>query len=332
MKSVLKKVFNNENLSEIEAYEAMSRMVEAKDDPIVVAGFLGALSSKGIVKDELLGFVKSLREHSNSLDISSTNLIDTAGTGGDGADTFNISTTACFILAAAGLAVCKHGNRSVSSKCGSADVIEALGINVDGSAEEVAKSIDTKNFGFIFAPKFHPSLKNVAPIRKALAARTVFNILGPLVNPSPVKRQIIGVFDKKYHQLMAEVLRDLGSEEVLLVTGQDGLDEFSLVKPTHVTHLKNNDIISYVLKPEDLLLERCSIEDLKGGDAKDNALITEEILSGKKGPKTDIVHLNAGAALMVGGLAKTLQEGILLSREIVESQKAIKLLRSLQNG
>ena len=219
----------------------------------------------------------------------------------------------------------------VSSKCGSADVIEALGINVDGSAEEVAKSIDTKNFGLHLHQSFILA-KNVAPIRKALAARTVFNILGPLVNPSPVKRQIIGVFDKKYHQLMAEVLRDLGSEEVLLVTGQDGLDEFSLVKPTHVTHLKNNDIISYVLKPEDLLLERCSIEDLKGGDAKDNALITEEILSGKKGPKTDIVHLNAGAALMVGGLAKTLQEGILLSREIVESQKAIKLLRSLQNG
>ena len=225
MRTILETVFNAQNLTVEKAYEAMSSMVEAKEDPLVVSAFLGALSSKGVVKDELLGFVRSLRDHADRLKINHSNMIDTAGTGGDGANTFNISTTVAFMLAAAGIGVCKHGNRSVSSKCGSADVIEALGIKVDGSADEVASSIEKNNFGFIFAPKFHPSLKNVSGIRRALKTRTVFNILGPLVNPASVKKQVIGVFDKNYHGIMAEVLRDLGSEEVMLVTGQDGLDE-----------------------------------------------------------------------------------------------------------
>ena len=318
-------------MSEKQAHEAMDLMMSGEADPELIAAFLGALAAKGIVKEELTGFVKSLRSHANTINITHEKLIDTAGTGGDGANTFNISTTACFILAAAGLGVCKHGNRSVSSKCGSADVIEALGIDVNMTGDKLAESIDENGFGFIFAPKFHPSLKHVGPVRKKLAVRTVFNILGPLVNPSPVKRQIIGVYDKAYHEVMAEVLRDLGSDEIILVTGKDGLDEFSLVEESYVTHLKEGKIFSYVVKPEDLMMERCSIEDLKGGDAKENAIIIEEILSGVKGPKADIVHLNAGAALMIGGLGKTLGDGVLLSREIVESGKAIEQLRKVQS-
>ena len=278
----------------------------------------------------MLGAVKSLREHSTQVHTKHKSLIDTAGTGGDGANTFNISTTTCFILAAAGLGVCKHGNRSVSSKCGSADVLEALNIDLDMDSDQLVKSIEEHGFGFIFAPRFHPSLRHVGPVRKKLAVRTIFNILGPLVNPSPVKRQVIGVYDQKYHQVMAEVLKELGSEEVMLVTGKDGLDEISLVDETFVTHLKDQKIFSYVVRPEDFLMERCQVADLKGGDAVENAKILERILSGEKGPKADIVHLNAGAALMVGGLVNTLGDGVLMSREIIESGKALAQLRKVQ--
>lgn len=333
MKQYLTKLFARQSLSEGEAYDAMDLLMGGEASPEEVGAFLGALRGKGESIDEIVGCAKSLRNHARTLNIKRSDLIDTCGTGGDGANTFNISTCNAFVIAAAGLGVCKHGNRSVSSKCGSADVLEELGVPIDQEPEDVAKSIDNFGFGFLFAPKFHPAMGQVVPIRKKLGARTIFNLLGPLVNPAVTKRQVIGVYDRTMLKPFAHVLSSLGSEEVMLVTGDDGLDEITLTTTTQVAHLKDGEVSNYSLSPEDLGLSRCKPEDLAGGDRALNAAILSSVLKGEeKGPKRDIILANGAAALLVGGVVSNLKDGVEKVADILDSGAAYELLEKLKRG
>ncbi|MFW7380413.1 MAG: anthranilate phosphoribosyltransferase [Oligoflexus sp.] len=331
MKPYLSKLFERQALSQEEAQAAMDTLMRGEATPEEVGAFLGALRGKGEVIDEIVGFARSMRQHAKTLQLSRTGLVDTCGTGGDGTDTFNISTANALLIAAAGLAVVKHGNRAVSSRCGSADVLAALGIKIDQSPEEVAADVERFGFGFLFAPLFHPAMKHVAPVRRQLGVRTIFNLLGPLVNPANAKRQVIGVYDDSMLEPLAEALKELGSEEVMLVSGADGMDEITCVSTTRVAHLKNNRISFYTISPEDLGIKRAQADELKGGDPAMNAGIIEQIFAGtERGPKRDVVVINAAAALMVGGMVEDLLAGIKLAEEILDSGRALDLLNSLR--
>ncbi|RYZ50483.1 MAG: anthranilate phosphoribosyltransferase, partial [Proteobacteria bacterium] len=252
-------------------------------------------------------------------------------TGGDGADTFNVSTTNALLLAAAGLGVVKHGNRAVSSLSGSADVLEQLKIKVTDTNENLLKTIEEKGFAFLFAPQFHPAMRNIGPVRRALGVRTIFNLLGPLANPAPVKRQVIGVFEARLVPLIAGAMQDLGTEEGLVVWGEDGLDELSIAAQSQVAHLKNGEIRHFHLNPSDFGLKPASIDEIKGGNAEVNAAITLDIFKGRKGPKRDIVVMNAAAALVVAGKAQTWAEGARLAESIIDSGKALAKIKELQS-
>ena len=331
MKPIIGKLFNKESLTRQEARQAMDALMSGSVSPVMVAAFLGALRGKGESVEEICGFAQSMRNHAAKIPLTQKDLVDTCGTGGDGADTFNISTAAAFVLAAAGLYVVKHGNRSVSSLCGSADVLEALGVKVDESPLQVAKSVEETGFGFLFAKTMHPSMKHVAPVRKELSVRTVFNLLGPLTNPAFAKRQVIGVYDKDLLEKMAHVLKELGSEEVMLVHGADGLDEVTLTDKTYVAHLKEGKVESYAITPEDFGFERCSIEDLKGGDASENARILTGILKGEiKGPKRDIVVMNGACALMVAGKAGDFLAARKMVESLLDNKKAYEVLEKVR--
>lgn len=331
MRQYLQKLFSRQSLTEDEAAEAMDLLMTGQVSPEEVGAFLGALRGKGESIEEITGCAKSLRRHAISLPIKRRDLIDTCGTGGDGANTFNISTTNAFIIAAAGLGVCKHGNRSISSKCGSADVLEELGVPIDLEPVEVAKSIDTFGFGFLFAPKFHPAMGHVAPIRRNLGARTIFNLLGPLVNPADTKRQVIGVYDANMLEAFAYVLKSLGSEEVMLVTGRDGLDEITSTTTTLVAHLKKGQVTLYEINPLSYGLSLGKQEDLAGGDRSRNADIVQKILSNKEqGPKRDIVLLNGAAALLVGGVVSSFEEGLTKVDNILKDGAAFEVLQQVR--
>lgn len=327
MKEVLNKLFSRRNLTREEAHDSMDQLMQGKASPEQIAGFLGALRGKGETIQEICGFVESMREHALHLPIKRSDLIDTCGTGGDGANTFNISTTSAFIVAAAGAGVCKHGNRSISSKCGSADVLEELGVPITLNIEQASKSVDQIGFGFLFARTMHPSMGHVAPVRAALGVRTIFNVLGPLTNPANTKRQIIGVYDANLLNTVAEVLKELGSKEVMVVHGEDGLDEVTLTGKTQVAHLKNGHISRYTIHPENFDLSTCSATELKGGDAQSNAQTLLGILQGSiKGPKRDIVVLNAGCALSVIGAAANINSGCRLAENLIDDGKAHEIL------
>ncbi|SME93674.1 anthranilate phosphoribosyltransferase [Pseudobacteriovorax antillogorgiicola] len=333
MKQYLNKLFARESLSEQEANEAMNLLMGGRVSPEEVGAFLGALRGKGETIEEITGCAKSLRDHAIPLRIKRTDLIDTCGTGGDGANTFNISTTNAFVIAAAGLGVCKHGNRSISSKCGSADVLEELGVPIDLEPERVAESIDRYGFGFLFAPKFHPAMGHVVPIRRNLGARTIFNLLGPLVNPAFTKRQVMGVYDRKMLEPFAYVLASLGAEEVMLVTGDDGLDEITTTTTTQVAHLKDGQVKTYTIDPRDYGIDLARAEDLAGGDRKTNADIITRILRGDDhGPKRDIVAINGAAALLVGGKVSDLGEGLKAVHDILDQGKAWEVLQAVRGG
>ena len=327
MKEYLKKLFAGQDLTRRESQEAMDLLMAGETPPEHVGAFLGVLKGKGESIQEIAGLVESMRNHALKLPIQRQDLIDTCGTGGDGAHTFNISTVNSFIVAAAGLGVVKHGNRSISSKCGSADVLEELGVPIDLTPEECAQSVDDIGFGFLFARTLHPSVKNVAPIRSSLGVRTVFNLLGPLTNPAGAKRQLIGIYDPSLLEQLAHVLRELGSEEVMLVHGDDGLDEVTLTAETSVAHLKNGQIRTYKIDPKALGFQLCHTDDLVGGDAAQNGQILEGILGGNiTGPMRDIVVLNAGCALMVGGKADDIPSGIELANSLIDEGKALDRL------
>ena len=329
IKEALSKIVSGSNLSVAEAREVMRQIMHGQATPAQIGAFLTALRMKGETADEITGCALAMRESAITVKPKRDQLVDTCGTGGDGSGTFNISTTVAFVAAGAGLAVAKHGNRSVSSRCGSADLLQALGVNLELSPEQVARCIDEVGIGFLFAPKLHPAMKYALAPRQEIGLRTIFNILGPLSNPAQAKRQLLGVYNSDLTELMAEVLRALGTEHAFVVHGADGLDELSVTGPNKVSELRNSHIETYYLDPQDLGLPRRKMSDLAGGSVGENVIITTALLKGEGGPKKDIVLLNAAAALIAGGKASSFAEGLGLAAEAIDNGNAERKLRQL---
>lgn len=327
MKELLNKVLNKIDLNEAEMTEAMNSIMEGKVNEPQMASFLTALRMKGETVVEITAAAKVLREKADSLKIDSDTVLDTCGTGGDLTGTYNISTAVSFILAASGVKVAKHGNRSVSSKSGAADVLEELGANLAIDNKKVVKLIEDVNVGFMFAPNFHKAMKYAVPVRKQMGIRTIFNILGPLSNPASATHQLVGAFNPDLTEVMAGVLKNLGLKRAMVVHGKDGMDEITVTDKTKVSELKDGEIKSYEISPEDFGLKISPIDTIVGGDAKVNSKIILDIFDNKeKGPKRDILLLNAGACLYITGKVETIKDGVELAKEIIESGKAkIKL-------
>ena len=307
----------------------MDQIMSGQATDAQIGAFLVALRIKGETIDEIVGCAEVMREKATPITTTRPDLIDTCGTGGDASGTFNISTTVAFVACGAGLAVAKHGNRSISSQCGSADVLTALGVNVEASPEKVGECIDEVGIGFLFAIALHGAMKHAIGPRRELATRTVFNILGPLTNPAGAKRQLLGVFDGALTEALAGVLRELGSDQALVVHGSDGLDEITLTGPTRVSELKSGLVNTREIHPEDFGLQTVSAEALKGGDADYNARILRGVLDGGEGPQRDVVLLNAAAAMVVGGLAEDITAGLEVARASIDSGKARQALDRL---
>lgn len=303
------------SLSESDAREAALALMTGDVPPAQAGGLLSALRVRGENGGEILGFARALREHAAPFVRSGEGLVDTCGTGGDGLSTFNVSTLAGIVAASCGARVAKHGNRVVSSRCGSADLLEALGVRIDGSPEVAGRCIDEAGFGFLFAPNYHPTLRQLAPLRRELGFRSIFNLVGPLANPARVTRQVVGVPSPAYLRPVAEALQALGLDHALVVHGDDGADEISLTGPTTVFEVRPGSLDSRVIHPEDAGLKTCRPEDLSGGDAAGNAAIAKRILAGARGPAHDFVVINAAAALVVSGRAGSLREGADQARE-----------------
>jgi len=330
VKDFIKKVVAKQNLTQTEAALAMDTIMKGEATPSQIAAFITALAMKGETVDEITGCAQKMREHAINIHPQQTNLVDTCGTGGDVSGTFNISTVAAFVVAGAGVPVAKHGNRSVSSKCGSADVLEALGVKIDLEPKKVEDCINEIGIGFIFAPNFHKAMKFAMPARREIGIRTVFNILGPLTNPAGASAQVLGVFNSDLTEMLAKVLKNLGTKHALVVHGLDGLDEMSISGKTKVSELKDNKIKTFELSPKDVGLAKGEKDELLGGNANENSAVALEILNGKeKGTKRNMVLLNAGAAIYVGGSAKNLKDGIKLAREAIDSGQAYKKLEEL---
>lgn len=329
LQEAIKKIVTGENLAEYEAEAAMDEIMSGNSSPSQIGGFLIGLRMKGETAEEITGCARSMISNAVPLKLDSDYVIDTCGTGGDGAKTFNISTAVAIIAASAGVKVAKHGNRAVSSRSGSADVLSELGFNIDISPNDARMSIDEAGMGFLFAPKYHIAMKNVAPTRKELGTRTIFNILGPLTNPAFAKGQVLGVYEKGLTHTMAEVLYKLGCERAMVVHGEGGLDELSTTGATFVSELKDGMVKDYVIAPEEFGIPRAALQDISGGDAACNAQIIRDILKGKKGPKRDIVLLNSAAALYIGKIAKDMKEGIKLATGLIDSGAAFDKLEQL---
>ncbi|MBT3184245.1 MAG: anthranilate phosphoribosyltransferase [Nitrospina sp.] len=317
------------DLTEDEMVASMTAIMQGEVADSQLATFLTALQAKGETVAEIVGAARVMRAKAEKLDIKSTSLVDTCGTGGDGADTFNISTASALVTAGAGVTVAKHGNRAVSSRSGSADVLKCLGVNLDANLATVERCVDEAGLGFLFAPLMHKAMKHAAGVRKKLGVRTIFNLLGPLTNPANAQAQVLGVFDVKWVQPLAEVLCGLGCSRALVVHGSDGLDEITLTGVSQVAELKNGEVTSYNLDPAELGFDYCTSADLKGGTPEENAAIIQGILNGEKGAKRDIVVLNSAAAIYVGGKADSLEQGARLAVNSIESGKARDKLKDL---
>jgi anthranilate phosphoribosyltransferase len=329
IKEALSKIVSGNDLSIAEAKVVMGEIMRGEATQAQIGAFLTALRMKGETVNEITGCAQAMRENAIAVKPRRAMLVDTCGTGGDGSGTFNISTTVAFVAAGAGLAVAKHGNRSVSSRCGSADLLQALGVNLELSAEQVAQCIDEVGIGFLFAPILHPAMKHALGPRKEIGLRTIFNILGPLSNPAGAKRQLLGVYDSSLTELIAEVLRALGTEHAFVVHGADGLDELSTTGTNKVSQLHNGKVKTFQLDPRELGLPEAGLNDLAGGDIETNVGIIKSLLRGEKGPKRDIVLLNAAAALIVGGKAQDFAEGLKLAAEAIDSGNALSKLKQL---
>lgn len=329
IRQAIAKLVEREDLAQDEAESAMSQIMHGEATPAQIGAFLTALRMMGETVSEVAGCASAMRRSATPVRPNRDNLVDTCGTGGDGAGTFNISTTAAFVVAAAGHGVAKHGNRAVSSKCGSADVLLALGVNLDLDAEQVAACIDTVGFGFLFAPMFHPAMKHAIGPRRELGMRTVFNILGPLTNPAGAERQLIGVYDERLTEPMAHALQAMGTSAAFVVHGADGLDELSTTGVNRVTHLVGGNVRTFDLDPQDLGLPRTTLSHLSGGsDTEENAAIVRSILGGEDhGSRRDIVLLNAGAALTV--TSGDIAAGLVQAREAIDSGEAMRRLEHL---
>ncbi len=326
----IEKLIQGHNLTSAESGSAMNEIMEGAATPAQMASFLTALRVKGETVQEITGCARVMRDKAIRVEPRRTDLVDTAGTGGDRAGTFNISTTAAFVIAGAGLGVAKHGNRAVSGQCGSADLLEALGVNLDLTPAQVAECIDQVGIGFLFALKLHPAMKNVGPVRKELGVRTVFNILGPLTNPARTPSQIVGVYDDGLTVPMAEVLHALGVRSAYVFHSEDGIDELTTTGLNHIAHYDNGVIYKDQLDARDLGLSRATREDLRGGSAAENAVLTRAILSGaERGAKRDVVLLNAAAALVTGGRVPDLSTGLECAGESIDSGRALAALEGL---
>ena len=324
------KLVEQQNLTEEEAAQAMRQIMEGGATPAQIAAFLTALRIKGETIEEITGCARVMREKATPIRAPYPNVIDTCGTGGDGSQTFNISTTAAFVVAGAGVPVAKHGNRAMSSRCGSADLLQALGVVIELNPEMAEQCLAEVGITFLFAPLFHSAMKHAIGPRREIGVRTIFNILGPLTNPAGAKYQILGVSRKELAEPMARVLRNLGSTRAFVVHGADGLDEITTAGETHVTALDAGKIASYTVSPEQFGLRRVRPGALAGGEARQNAEITVAVLEGKQGPQRDVVLLNAAAALAVAGAVPDPQAGLQLAAHAIDSGAALEKLRRLQ--
>ena len=331
IKEAIVKIVNKGDLTYDEAYEVMNEIMSGETTPTQNAAFLAALSTKSTkaeTTDEIAGCAKAMRDNAIKVE-TNMDLFEIVGTGGDNSGSFNISTTAAIVAAAGGMKVAKHGNRAASSKCGTADCQEALGINIEQSPEKCIELLEKVGMCFFFAQKYHTSMKYVGPIRKELGFRTVFNILGPLTNPGSPSMQLLGVYDEYLVEPLAQVLISLGVKRGMVVYGQDKLDEISMSAPTTVCEFKDGWFKTYTITPEQFGFERCTKADLEGGTPEENAKITREILNGAAGPKRNAVLMNAGAALYIGGKADSIKEGNDLAASIIDSKKALETLEKL---
>lgn len=322
-------LLNRQDLSADQMRDAMRLIMQGQATDAQIAGFLIALRCKGESVEEITAAVDVMRELAHNIALKGAHVIDTCGTGGDGADTFNISTTAAFVVAAAGGQVAKHGNRSVSGRCGSADVLEAAGVNLDLSAEQVAACVNQIGVGFLFAPKHHGAMKHTINARKELGVRTLFNLLGPLANPASAPNQLIGVFGKPWLEPLAQVLQKLGSQHVLIVNAEDGLDEISIASPTSVAELKNNQITTYTIAPEQFGLPRADLRELAITDAASSLAIVNAVLNNQPGAARDIVVLNAGAAIYAANITDSMAAGVQKAQQVIADGSARAKLDAL---
>jgi len=329
LKEAIDKVVNHYHLAEAEAEETMFMIMEGEATPAQIAALVTALRLKGETVEEITGFARAMRAKAKRIAPRRPQLVDTCGTGGDQRFTFNISTTAAFVVAGAGLPVAKHGNRSVSSRCGSADVLEALGAKVAISPDQVELCVEELGIGFLFAPVFHEAMKHAVGPRQEIGIRTIFNLLGPLTNPAGARAQVLGVYDPHLTGVMARVLRSLGVERALVVHGQDGLDEITNTGRTRVSELVNGGIRTYYIEPADLGLTRGKLDDITGGSVVENARIMRGVLRGDPGPCRDVVLMNAAAALLIGGKAETLRDGMHQAAAAIDSGAALAKLEEL---
>lgn len=317
------------HLTREQSAEAMEKLMSGETTPAQAAALLIGLRMKGETAEEITGFAQVMRQFATPVRTTRTPLVDTCGTGGDGIGTFNISTTAAIVVAGAGVAVAKHGNRAASSRCGSADVLESLGVNIELNADEVGQCIDKIGLGFLFAKSLHLAARHIAPVRVELKIRTIFNILGPLTNPANADRQVVGVFNSQLAPTMARALLSLGTRHAFVVAGRDGLDELTLSGPSYVCEARDQDIREYFLNPEELGIPLSAMAEILGGDAQTNAEITRNVLEGMDGPCRNVVLLNAAPALVAGGLVDSLQEGIERARYAIDSGAALEKLNNL---
>jgi len=329
IKDAIAKLADRANLSEKEAEESLLEIMDGAATPAQIAAYLMGLRIKGETVEEIAGSVRAMRSRATRIRVGAPVVVDTCGTGGDRSNTFNISTAAALVVAGAGLTVAKHGNRSVSSRCGSADVLGALGVQIELPPERIGDCINEIGIGFLFAPRFHGAMKHCAGPRQDLGIRTLLNILGPLSNPAGATVQVIGVFDYHLTELMAKVLTHLGAQHCFVVYGMDGLDEATLTDRTRVSEGKAGVVTSYFVDPKDFGLDRVRLKELLGGTVDENAHIIREVLQGRKGPKRDIVCMNAALALVAGRKAKTLQDGFELAGRVIEDGAAMEKLERL---
>ena len=328
IKEAIVKIVNKEDLTYDEAYSVMNEIMSGETSPTQNAAFLAALSTKSAraeTTDEIAGCAAAMRDHATKVE-TNMDIFEIVGTGGDNSHSFNISTTSALVAAAGGMKVAKHGNRAASSKCGTADCLEALGVNIQQSPERCVELLNEVGMCFFFAQKYHTSMKYVGAIRKELGFRTVFNILGPLTNPGSPSMQLLGVYDEYLVEPLAQVLANLGVKRGMVVYGMDKLDEISMSAPTKICEIRDGWYKTFTITPEDFGFERCTKDDLKGGTPEENAKITLEILNGQQGPKRNAVLLNAGASLYIGGKAETFKDGVKLAASLIDSGKALEVL------
>ena len=321
-------VASGEHLTADHASAVLDEIMQGRAGEVQTGAFLVALRAKGETVPELIGLARTMRRLAASVTTDRDDLVDTAGTGG-GPSTFNVSTTAALVAAGAGRAVAKHGNRSATSRSGSADLLEALGVRIDLDPDGVARCIEDVGFGFMFAPRHHAAMKHVVPVRKELSVRTIFNFLGPLTNPAGAERQLLGVSDRRYQETIAEALAGLGTERALVVSAEDGLDELSVTSRTRVIEVRDGTTEEWFVEPEEYGLGRANLDAVAGGNPEDNAAVAQRVLDGERGPAADLVALNAGAAIFVAGGADDLRAGIERAREAIDSGAARDVLGRL---